>query len=272
MSNTARTLCAIAPQASLYCPIIDPPRSLPGYVSIDPRSQWYTSALVAAAIETVTLPARLRRNHDFEAALAGQSGGTQTIFSLQSSFLNAQQSEILLASFFESDEAITGFDIDHTFQGTSSGSSSVFTQIQVFRGDSPAGKRDEPPETDTELERKLPVYASKPEVAKYVMELYYFQSVQILIQSFARYTAPLRFPFLDSYPRDMLPTFQSESGVNILAALSTTTRVRDSLKELQTVATRTVGIDEREALVNGLGELREQYDNGWMSDSDSGDD
>ncbi|KAL1994199.1 hypothetical protein VTN49DRAFT_2868 [Thermomyces lanuginosus] len=252
MSNIARTLYAIAPQVSLYCPLMDPPRSIPSYVSIDLQSEWYTSGIVAAAIETATLPARLRRHYDFEAALAGQSGGTQTIFSLQSSFLNTQKSETLLADFFESDEAVTDFDIDYTFQGTSSDSSSVFTQVQVFRGDAPAGKRDEKPETDAEIERKLRVYASKPEVAKHLV--------------------PLRFPFLDSYPRDMLPTFQSESGANILAALTTTLRVRDTLKELQTVATRTVGIDEREALVNGLGELREQYDKGWMSDSDSDDD
>lgn len=272
MSNIARTLYAIAPQVSLYCPLMDPPRSIPSYVSIDLQSEWYTSGIVAAAIETATLPARLRRHYDFEAALAGQSGGTQTIFSLQSSFLNTQKSETLLADFFESDEAVTDFDIDYTFQGTSSDSSSVFTQVQVFRGDAPAGKRDEKPETDAEIERKLRVYASKPEVAKYVMEPCSSQSTQMLIQSFSRHLVPLRFPFLDSYPRDMLPTFQSESGANILAALTTTLRVRDTLKELQTVATRTVGIDEREALVNGLGELREQYDKGWMSDSDSDDD
>ena len=37
---------------------------------------------------------------------------------------------------------------------------------------------------------------------------------------------------------------------------------------LETVAGRIIGIDERETLVNGLGEIRESYETGWMSDSD----
>lgn len=83
-----------------------------------------------------------------------------------------------------------------------------------------------------------------------------------------RYYTTLRFPILDSYPRDLLPRSNGETAVEIHAALSTTTRIGDKLKELQTIAGRTIGVDEREALINGLGELRESYEKGWISDTD----
>lgn len=38
------------------------------------------------------------------------------------------------------------------------------------------------------------------------------------------------------------------------------------------VASRAISVDEREALTNGLGEIRESYETGWMSDSDFDDD
>lgn len=44
------------------------------------------------------------------------------------------------------------------------------------------------------------------------------------------------------------------------------------MKALQHVVARTVGLDEREALSNGLGEIGEAYENGWDSGSDSDDD
>jgi hypothetical protein len=37
---------------------------------------------------------------------------------------------------------------------------------------------------------------------------------------------------------------------------------------METVAGRIIGIDEREALVNGLGEIRESYETERMSDSE----
>ena len=61
-------------------------------------------------------------------------------------------------------------------------------------------------------------------------------------------------------------------GVEMVAALSTTSRLADKFKDLQTIASRGVGVDERENLPNGLGELRELYGKDWISESDSGDD
>lgn len=41
---------------------------------------------------------------------------------------------------------------------------------------------------------------------------------------------------------------------------------------LRGVVNRAVGLDEREALANGLGEICEAYEEGWESGSDDDDD
>jgi len=44
------------------------------------------------------------------------------------------------------------------------------------------------------------------------------------------------------------------------------------LKNLQHIVSRAVGIDEREALSNSLGEIAESYEEGWDSGTDEDDD
>ncbi|KAL1963648.1 hypothetical protein VTN77DRAFT_7969 [Rasamsonia byssochlamydoides] len=258
-SNSARTLYSVSPQSTLYCPIVDLPRHLPNYLSIDVGSEWYTSALIASAVETVTLPTRLRPYRDFEASLAGQSGGTQKIFELHSTIVTEQsQAPEKRAPWATAKvdkpktetEAKTDFDINLTYDDVAPKDLTVFSQIQILRGRKPDD--EQPPAEDLGLLRRKRLYDSEPMVERY-------------------YTT-LRFPILDSYPRDLLPCSNAETGVEIHAALSTTTRIGDKLKDLQTIAGRTVGVDERETLTNGLAEIRESYEKGWISDSDFYDD
>lgn len=163
----------MAPQSTLYCPIIDPPRNLPNYLSIDAGSEWYTSALIASAVETVTLPSRLRPYRDFEASLAGQSGGTHKIFELQSSIIsqvpenrapwvttneNKQETEA---------EAKTDFDINLTYDDLTTENLTVFNQVQVLRGREPDS--EQPPAEDLGLIRKQRLFDSQPMVERCVI-------------------------------------------------------------------------------------------------------
>jgi hypothetical protein len=54
--------------------------------------------------------------------------------------------------------------------------------------------------------------------------------------------------------------------------LSTETSVALRVKSLQNVVSRAIGLDEREALSNSLGEIAEAYEEGWDSGSDEDDD
>jgi hypothetical protein len=44
------------------------------------------------------------------------------------------------------------------------------------------------------------------------------------------------------------------------------------IKSLRNVASRSIGLEEREALSNSLGEIAEAYEEGWDSGSDEDDD
>lgn len=90
--NAARSMYEISTHASMYIPMSIPP-VLPRYVELDRSSQWQTSALLSTALETTTLPSRLRnssRNHAtfdvMEAAL--NVNGTQRIAQLQCSIVD----------------------------------------------------------------------------------------------------------------------------------------------------------------------------------------
>jgi hypothetical protein len=87
----------------------------------------------------------------------------------------------------------------------------------------------------------------------------------------SRFESGLRLPILDSFPCNLFSGSSPEAGIKVHASLAATSAVADRIKGLQAIAGRAVGMDEREALINDLGEIRETYEAGWMSDLDSGD-
>lgn len=64
----------------------------------------------------------------------------------------------------------------------------------------------------------------------------------------------------------------SGAGVSVLAALTASTRTAEKIRAIEGTAARMLSVDERENLVNGLGEIRESYETGWSSGSDEEDD
>lgn len=70
----------------------------------------------------------------------------------------------------------------------------------------------------------------------------------------------------------MYPKSPSNAGVSVLAALTASTRTADRVKAIESTAARMLSVDERENLVNGLGEIRECYETGWSSGSDEEED
>lgn len=85
-----------------------------------------------------------------------------------------------------------------------------------------------------------------------------------------RYSAPVLFPLLDSFPASI---FDLASGhatkIAVHTGLTTSTAVADQLRAIEQFAKRLVGIEDREALCNGLQVLAEEYDEGWNSGTDS---
>lgn len=155
----------------MYTPIIDPPSRLPNTIRLDNNSEWYTSALISMAMESVTLPMRLRPYHNFESFLAGDDS-IRRIFELQASVVqpedhkNARQKSTAEPNTMESSEpgsskVKTEFDVDFTYDSPVSDKLHVFNQLQVLRGSKPDDE-DEDSLEDLGFQRKMRLYNSEP--------------------------------------------------------------------------------------------------------------
>ena len=100
--NAARMIYEMSAHESIYTPLSVPHTQLPQYVHFDRKSQWHTSALLSAALESITLPTRLRHGiqkcwsiSDMEAAL--NVNGNQRIAQLQCSMFNPENAPYVTA-------------------------------------------------------------------------------------------------------------------------------------------------------------------------------
>ncbi|MCJ1379570.1 mtDNA inheritance, partitioning of the mitochondrial organelle [Xylographa soralifera] len=284
-TNAARALHDLSMHASQYVPISNIPPHLPEYVSLNRLSEWHTSALLATVIESVALPCRSREDgrkrttfNDFEAAL--NTNGNQRIAQLTFSVLDPQ----LLKDKLKQDSDPSHGDLR---AGNSQYSHEPVREDSQRARDVAETTLDvdllpgEMNDTRLSLKRlkKAPhvfgrVESLRGPFAVHAVETQYndddysrkrrrLQNLPIL----ERYQSSLAFEILDTFPeifRDV-----SKSGlVAIHASLSTSSIVSTRVKGLQRVVARTVGLGEREALSNGLGEIAEAYEEGWSSGSD----
>ena len=90
--NTAKMIYETSTHASMYIPLSLPTASLPQNVHLNRKSNWHSSALIATAVESVTLPSRLRQDvlerrvfGDLETTL--NTNGNQWVAQLQCSIL-----------------------------------------------------------------------------------------------------------------------------------------------------------------------------------------
>jgi hypothetical protein len=90
-----------------------------------------------------------------------------------------------------------------------------------------------------------------------------------------RFSAPLLFPLLDSFPASIFNVGAGEAKkLAVHAGLTTSTAVAGQVRAVEQIVRRMhmVTLGEREALCNGLQSMAEEYDEGWDSGSDSEDD
>lgn len=129
-------------------------------MEVDRQSEWQKTALIASAIETVTLPSRLKPYQHFEASLAGEDG-THTIFELQSSINKVNDGHTKEPSNEEdAAEPEIEFDIDFTYDGEYKGAH-IFNQVQVSRGDEAESASESADPRDIGHLRRLRLHNSK---------------------------------------------------------------------------------------------------------------
>ncbi|EPE36710.1 Tubulin nucleotide-binding protein [Glarea lozoyensis ATCC 20868] len=279
LSNTSRSLSEIATQASIFIPLTLPSKTIPSYLELNPNSEWNISALLATAMESISLPSRLKLSHGSRENYSVLSNsininGNQTIANLQMSIdqhtsadnsnkesnTQATDSRIAAYNLFEEDSnsEIRPLDMDFSPPDAPDQSnrfnrnrkSHIFGQTEIVRT-STKTNTSQAPTLDQSYER-----ARKRAAGLTISQ---------------RKSIPLPFPLLSSFP-GIYHHIQDDSTINLTTSLSTTTAVASRLKSLQHIVNRAVGVEEREALSNSLGEMAEAYEEGWSSGSDEGDD
>ena len=313
--NTARTIHELSSLASMYIPLSVPPQ-LPQYVHLDRASQWHTSALLSMAVESMTIPSRLRPDQSKRGLLADMESilnvnGNQRVTSLQCSILNPTRSDGNGAALAGSghdqrvpgsntrntpgeddlQEANASFDVDLSGGETMTSNygranEHIFARVESLRD---KGQHEiEVNNEDGDAGRKRRRLAGVPTIQRSVRHSHYcgefwgemeisdlqmfpctFLRVNVQLTALVeRYRSSLQYPLLDSFPSIISQPPDHANTMATLTALSTTSRASHRIRALQTVASRMVSLDQREALCNGLGELAEAYEEGWENGLD----
>ncbi|KAI4813493.1 tubulin nucleotide-binding domain-like protein, partial [Aureobasidium sp. EXF-8846] len=275
VANVAQSIYQISSQASMYVPLTTLPDVLPSYVNLNASSKWHTSALQLLALESMTLPTRLRSGQqgrssftDIETLLSHD--GNRRVAQLNMSIKDpAELDGEANGHTTQYDARMNGFtngnhghddaetkDLDIDMQpktvnltgerGPSGSRTHVFSQLQSLRGKWKSSLEIE----DTNLAAR-DRFGHGPRIESH--------------------QSSLLFPVIDSFPQ----VFASGNTVQKLAVhatLSTTTSVAQRIRAVERIARSIIGIDEREALCDGLVGICEEYEDGWDSGSESDDD
>ena len=305
-SNTAKTMTEMSTHASMYIPLSIPATSLPPYITLDRNSEWHSSALLATALESITLPSRVRQDMqkrgrlgDFETLL--NTNGNQRIGQLQCSIMDPGTG--LSPSFNapgrnderapptpnpilkqEDGQQIGDTSLDMNFSVSEHRAIAlstyqhhtpdhVFSVVEVIRetGEVIDGSEtDDNDVTDTKKSQRLVGF---PVVERLIPGNEGFRSGEVWIDlrvpasdTFFRYWCPLEFPLLGSFP-SIFPFWSEARSVAVRTSISTTSGICRRVKYLQQHAGRLSDLDERERLRNELGEIGEAYEEGWQSGS-----
>lgn len=272
------------------------PRNLPpNRVSLDPRSQWHVSALISCALETASLPSRLKdssnRNTLGDMADLLNTLGKQRVASLQMSFPKAQANQRIDSRERQptrleppekgDDSEALHLDVDfsprddleQTRRSNGFQKPRIFSQLSTHRGSSIEEESNDMAYQDDDLDRRR---RDQPIQRRYVMLSRRIMKDDSRVPKLTspRYHTSLAFPILDSFPR----IFRDDEGdalndrVAVTANLTTDTSVSERLKVLRATITRSIGIEDREELSNDLADMGEEYHEGWSTGSDEGDD
>ncbi|KAJ4373126.1 mtDNA inheritance, partitioning of the mitochondrial organelle [Neocucurbitaria cava] len=272
IANSARSMEILGEQSSLYIPMSNSPANIPEYLSMDATSPWHIAALQAVGVESVTISSRLRTStggrgtlQDIEntinstgrrrIAKFGMSIADPDVLSQKASdeMASAEKAgSVTSRRTSEGEDQLSGFDIDVFTRDYRVASRRPGRKEHIF-GRAEASRGDWTLSDDNVGRDPHDRFDDGPVVQ--------------------RYTAPILFPLLDSFPTSMFDVGSGHAtNLAVHSGLTTSTAVADQIRAIEQIVKRLVGIDEREALCNGLQVLAEEYDEGWDSGTDSDDD
>ena len=262
LGNAARSMRFLAQQSSAYICLNTVPKPVPGSINLQGRSEWLTSAFLCSAVESATLPSRLRDIGTRQATFsqledALNTNGGQKLFELQMGVDKARESVPEkhangVSNGFHSGGSSDAMELnsaglDTSFlpraQETPYSNLHVFSQIETRRSKDPLV-----PTEDISPEERMRMRLNEESIVD-------------------RYSTDLLFPRLDTFPEDLFRTRQ-EDGLALTTSLRTSSNLRNHLVQLRDQSLRGLDLDERESVYNDLTELANGYSFGFDSGSD----
>ncbi|EON98038.1 putative misato segment ii myosin-like domain-containing protein [Phaeoacremonium minimum UCRPA7] len=264
--NKAKSLTEIYKQASLLVPLAIPQHLSPHSLALDSSSAWHTSALLSTAIESATLPSRLKdlTNRDSLGNIGNLLNvhGKQTVAHLQMSIARSDQ---VPRSENVGDEPSDGLRLDIDFRPPDDVADShrqngfnvpkIFSQVLATRGE----RADEEDEEENDGDDREDAAHRRRNDREALSRTYRSQ---------------LSYPTPDSFPK----IFRGDDGeilagpISVSTALTTDTALSQRLRLLRSTVVRSIGVEDRETLSNDLAEMADEYHEGWSSGSDEGED
>ena len=259
-SNTIQSLLSLTGSGSLYMPVSNISSTQPPpYLSIDPTSQWHTSALQTAALETITLPTRLHPDDSSHSLMAD----IEAIFTAE----NSNRTILDLSLSAQQPTASTPPALSN---GLPNGTSTTPMDL-----DEP----DEPPPLDISL---APAGPAQPGPRRAHRQPHVFSRADVLRgtwpdalpspSALARaFATPCLLPAPTSFPRIF---GGAGAGVAVRARLASGEGVAERLRACGRAVGRMGALlrAEREEVYSRLVGLAEEYVGGWEGGSDDGED
>ncbi|KAF2396411.1 tubulin nucleotide-binding domain-like protein [Trichodelitschia bisporula] len=249
LTNSARALDAFATHATLYMPLRNDAVTSPAYLAVDPASRWHTAALQAAAMETATLPSRLRRGGD---SLYNSLQDMADVFTADAKRNVVQVSlrardpsvkrlvngtggvhDVKMGGVDDEDHEREPAELDISLFSTAPRprANHVFARVDVRRRQGKGGESDDEEENTRQAQRVV-----------------------------TKLNVPLGLPILSSFPR--IFDFTGDS-IDVHTGLGTGSGVADRVRYEAEVVQRSRMIPDREGLRADLLARAEEYVEGW---------
>ncbi|KAE8848755.1 hypothetical protein HRS9122_02771 [Pyrenophora teres f. teres] len=270
IANSARSLQILGEQSSVYVPMSNSPAKLPSYLSLDATSLWHIAALQVVGLESMTMSSRLRSTlggrgtlQDLENTI--NSTGKRCIAKFE---MNIADPDALSDKAFDKARNAEKFGSTISRQTSEGDSELAKFDIDVFTRDYRTGRGKEKKEHVFGRAEATRGEWSVSEASEHDPHDRFYGGPAV-----QRYAAPLLFPLLDSFPKSMFDVGTgTATKLAVHTGITTSTAVAEQIRAVEQLVKRLVGIEEREALCNGLQVLAEEYDEGWDSGTDSDDD
>lgn len=244
----------------MFAPLTTVPNVTPSYLALEPSSAWHTSALQMTALETITLPCRLRN------ATSGYSlmVDMEQLFTLDSSRRNILQSSITVKSNRQQINGVTNGNTNETERETN-GLNGITDEpaldIDLFEQAPVSSRGQVHTFGQSQIDRggREPISSDR------------LTRMEVDGGSTSRqYTSQLAFPCLSSFPSIFGNTSEGDK-LEIKASLAATTAVSKKLRRYAEQA-RILPSDEREDMSSDFRTWADEYVDGWESDEDDWDD